>query len=243
MHHLLPNMFKLQWRRTWISMIVADLTPGHQRLSCWDGPVRGYQLMSQYISCGTEERCPASWIGCPAHRGTTNSTALRINSLCLDISGYTMKNVFNKCADSVSVSQVYCFYFLYFTNIHLANMFQNFHSETVHPEKWWITNQQPKDAFYVFEFYYARYSMSFYSIILQADQAKKPYIVFKQIGLKNVTKLYVRHDDVTKLKHFRVTGPLCWEFPSQRPVTRSFDVFFDLRLNKSLRKQSCGWWF
>ena len=40
---------------------------------------------------------------------------------------------------------------------------------------------------------------------------------------------------------FRVTGPLCGEFtgpgefPSQRPVTRSFDVFFDLHLNKRLR--------
>ena len=33
------------------------------------------------------------------------------------------------------------------------------------------------------------------------------------------------------------------EFPAQRPVTRSFDVFFDLRLNKRLRKQSWGWWF
>ena len=33
------------------------------------------------------------------------------------------------------------------------------------------------------------------------------------------------------------------EFPSQRPVTRSFDVFFDLRLNKCLSKQSWGWWF
>ena len=27
------------------------------------------------------------------------------------------------------------------------------------------------------------------------------------------------------------------EFPSQRPVTRSFDVFFDLRPNKRLSKQ------
>ena len=48
---------------------------------------------------------------------------------------------------------------------------------------------------------------------------------------------------------FRVTGPLCWEFtgpgefPTQRPVTRSFDVFFDLRLNKRLSKQPWGWWF
>ena len=33
------------------------------------------------------------------------------------------------------------------------------------------------------------------------------------------------------------------EFPTQRPVTRSFDVFFDLRLNKRLSKQSWDWWF
>ena len=26
------------------------------------------------------------------------------------------------------------------------------------------------------------------------------------------------------------------EFPAQKPVTRSFDVFFDLRLNKRLSK-------
>ena len=30
-------------------------------------------------------------------------------------------------------------------------------------------------------------------------------------------------------------SPVTGEFPSQRPVTQSFDVFFDLRLNKGLR--------
>ena len=35
-----------------------------------------------------------------------------------------------------------------------------------------------------------------------------------------------------------VTG----EFPSQRPVTRSFDVFFEFSLNKRLSKESWGWW-
>ena len=41
---------------------------------------------------------------------------------------------------------------------------------------------------------------------------------------------------------FRVTGHLCGEFPvpgespTQRPVTRSFDVFFDLRLYRRLSK-------
>ena len=33
------------------------------------------------------------------------------------------------------------------------------------------------------------------------------------------------------------------EFPSQRPVTWSFYIFFYLRLNKWLNKQSWGWWF
>ena len=38
-------------------------------------------------------------------------------------------------------------------------------------------------------------------------------------------------------------SPAPGEFPAQRPVTRSFDVFFDLRLNKRLIKQWWGWWF
>ena len=38
-------------------------------------------------------------------------------------------------------------------------------------------------------------------------------------------------------------SPVTVELPSQRPVTRRFDVFFDLRLNKRLCKQSWGWWF
>ena len=55
---------------------------------------------------------------------------------------------------------------------------------------------------------------------------------------------------------FRVTGfcagnspatagnsPVTSEFSSHRPVTRSFDVFFDLRLNRQLSKQSSCRWF
>ena len=48
---------------------------------------------------------------------------------------------------------------------------------------------------------------------------------------------------------FCIAGPLCmeitcdWWIPSQRAVTRSFDVFFELRLNKWLSKQSRRWWF
>ena len=38
-------------------------------------------------------------------------------------------------------------------------------------------------------------------------------------------------------------SPVNGEFPSQSPVTRSFDVFFDLLLNKRLNKQSRRLWF
>ena len=41
------------------------------------------------------------------------------------------------------------------------------------------------------------------------------------------------HDDVIKWKHF----PRYW------PFVRGFDVFFDLRPDKRLSKQSRGWWF
>ena len=35
--------------------------------------------------------------------------------------------------------------------------------------------------------------------------------------------------------------PVTGEFPAQKPVMRSYDVSFDLRLNKRLSKQSWGW--
>ena len=55
----------------------------------------------------------------------------------------------------------------------------------------------------------------------------------------------VQHDDVVKWKHFPCycpfvaagNSPVTGDFPSQRPITRSFDVFFDLS------KQLWGWWF
>ena len=55
---------------------------------------------------------------------------------------------------------------------------------------------------------------------------------------------WINHDDVITWKHV----PRYWLFvrgvhPAQWPVMRSFDVFFDLRLNKRLSKQSRRWWF
>ena len=53
------------------------------------------------------------------------------------------------------------------------------------------------------------------------------------------SQVYVSsYDDVIKWKYFPVllafcagNSPVTGEFPSQRPVTQSYDVFFDLRLN------------
>ena len=58
------------------------------------------------------------------------------------------------------------------------------------------------------------------------------------------------HDDVIKWKHFprywpfvRGIQPVPGEFPTRRPATRDFDVFFDLHPNKRLSIQWWGWWF
>ena len=56
------------------------------------------------------------------------------------------------------------------------------------------------------------------------------------------------HDDVIKWKYFPRYWPFVRgiEFPTQRPVTRSFVVYFDLRPSKRLSKQSWDswdWWF
>ena len=57
------------------------------------------------------------------------------------------------------------------------------------------------------------------------------------------------HDDVIKWKHFHRHWSFVREIhrsagnSPQRPVTGSFDVFFDLTVNKRLSKQPWGWWF
>ena len=58
------------------------------------------------------------------------------------------------------------------------------------------------------------------------------------------------HDDVIKRKHIPRYWPFVrgihrrpGEFPAQRPVTQSFDVFFDQRPNKRLSKQLWDWQF
>ena len=80
------------------------------------------------------------------------------------------------------------------------------------------------------------------------------YWCAKRLYLWSIT-LHHMNDIREASKHFKAmmtssNGDICagnspvpGEFPTQRPVTRSFDVFFDLRPNKRLSKQSWGWWF
>ena len=63
--------------------------------------------------------------------------------------------------------------------------------------------------------------------------------------LVQVTGLYTKQTP-TWWRHQTETFsalPVTGEFPAQTPVTRRFDVFFDLCLNKRLSKQWWGWWF
>ena len=80
--------------------------------------------------------------------------------------------------------------------------------------------------------------------------AKQSDIFHTDKNLNQTWPMVNLHNDVIKWKHF----PRYWPFVrgihfvtgdlhSQRPVTRSFDVFFDLCLNKGLKEQSLGRWF
>ena len=51
------------------------------------------------------------------------------------------------------------------------------------------------------------------------------------------------HDDVIIWKLFPRYWPFARGTGEQRPVTHSFDVFFNLHLNKRLCKRWWGWWF
>ena len=92
------------------------------------------------------------------------------------------------------------------------------------------------------------------NIITDTDGTKntRPMIAFetwnwnKIINSRLISWSWWRH----QMKTFSALLALCagnspvpGVFPAQRPVPRSFDVFFDLRLVKRLSKWSWDWWF
>ena len=96
---------------------------------------------------------------------------------------------------------------------------------------------------------------SMYDTLNGCKVISKYLLIYVICGIDIYTHIIIQHlHNYTMMTSsngniFRLTGPLCWEFtgpgefPAQRPVTRSFDVFIDLRLNKRLNKQPWGWWF
>ena len=77
---------------------------------------------------------------------------------------------------------------------------------------------------------------------------------FAMISLMSILHILELHAATTWWRHQMETfsallalcagnSPINGEFPSQRSVTRSFAVFFDLRLNKWSTKQSICRWF
>ena len=85
-------------------------------------------------------------------------------------------------------------------------------------------------------------------------QKKSPRRAHILTCVKLLTVPYHRFQSLTRWCHQMETfsvllaicagnSPVTGEFLAQRPETRSFDVFFDLRLHKRLSKQWWSWWF
>ena len=79
----------------------------------------------------------------------------------------------------------------------------------------------------------------------KSDFVIEPYLYLVK-KLQSLEATWWRHQMETLSALLAIcagNSPVPGEFPTQRPVTRSFDVYFDLRPNKRLSKQSWGWWF
>ena len=73
---------------------------------------------------------------------------------------------------------------------------------------------------------------------------RHPTNSFKSIHMQHTMAHIVQMETFSALLTICAgNSPVTGEFPAQRPVMRSFDVFFDLSLNKRLSEQSWGWWF
>ena len=105
-------------------------------------------------------------------------------------------------------------------------------------------NMQRWSTNVLYSFLYTKYRLSWlFTPIL--------VIINSYIALKsNITAVAILPSMMTSSNGniFRVTGlagnsPVTGEFPAQRPVMRSCDVFFDLGLNQQLSKQWRRRWF
>ena len=94
-------------------------------------------------------------------------------------------------------------------------------------------------------------ALNWHAVITDPMRVRCQAITMNRWRPNSLTQICCDHDDVIKWKHFprhcpfinAGDAPVTGDFLAQRPVTRSFDVFFDLHLNKRLSKQSWCWWF
>ena len=111
---------------------------------------------------------------------------------------------------------------------HLSNLSRIFNKWPVFWQRWKIGFKAMLD-FWMWLFIFDRYPHSWAVLTCAKYERAEFYMMTSSNG--NI---------------LHVTGPVGGEFTgdrSQRPVTQSFDVFFDWRLNKRLNKQSWDWWF
>ena len=83
-------------------------------------------------------------------------------------------------------------------------------------------------------------------ILFNLDLAIAPELTRGSSGIMDNVCPWWRHQMETFSALLAIcagNSPVPGEFPTQRPVTRSFDVYFHLRPDKRLSKQSWGWWF
>ena len=122
----------------------------------------------------------------------------------------------------------------------------------------WYLNSLSNTFVLAFEPFLTTYYVTLFSKVFASQSVTQRILLSSRIlctlwhAIYPIKHVHGFHDDVIKWKHFPrywpfVRGihrsPVTGEFHAQRPVTRSFDVFFDLRLNKWLSKQSWGRWF
>ena len=114
----------------------------------------------------------------------------------------------------------------------------------------WQRARNPENVSYWWRHHATKNSRSLAVYILQYADSRWPIAGWSPSWARHgMSWEFKMHDDVIKWKHF----PRNWPFvrgmhrsrwiPAQRPVTRGFDVFFDLHLIKRLSKHSPCWWF
>ena len=132
-------------------------------------------------------------------------------------------------------AELYVIFYVYFSNV-ASHLLGNNMSTTIwliHPKSYLCTTV---NTFVVISSYVAEFAVRLHKqMTARSLHEKLPFWPERDV---------IGHDLVGYPTWRRLrTCVFPGEFPAQRPVTRSFDVFFDLRLNTRLSKQWWGWWF